>query len=304
MTATFGRGAKGDLVSVLQRGLLARGFYTGQVDADFGGATKRAVETFQEHGARPVTGQVGPDDWEEALGLPWPELFARCLQLTARFEGHGYGTVAGNFDGAGLTWGVIGFTLQHGGLASLVLEVDARAPEVLEECFGDASAELLGHLREDTAADRLAWADSISLPPRKVGVAEPWRSGFRRLGAAPLTQELQRREARRKYFEPALSTAGRLGLASDRGIALCFDVHVQNGGVKKKSANTYSEEVASLPDGAPERDRRSILARLVADSSRPQFRDDVLSRKSCIATGRGAVHGETFDLDAWALDDG
>lgn len=304
MTARFGRGAKGDLISVLQRGLLARGLYTGRVDADYGGATERAVEAYQAKAKRPVTGIVAQADWEDALGLPWPELFARCLQLTARFEGHGYGTVAGNFDGAGLTWGVIGFTLQHGELASLVLEIDARALELLVESFGDAAGELLAHLRDDSPAKRLAWADSISLPPRKVGVSQPWRSGFMKLGAAPLTQELQRREARRKYFDPALATASRLGLASDRGIALCFDVHVQNGGVKSASAKAYAAEVAALPAAATEARKRSILAHLVADSSRPKYRADVLSRKSCIATGEGIVHGERFDLDVWALGDG
>ena len=305
MTAAFRRGAKGDLVSVLQRGLQAQGFDPGGVDGDFGGRTETAVRAFQGGAGRPVTGAVEAADWESVVGQPWPELFTRCLQLTARFEGHSYGKVVGNFDGAGLTWGVIGFTLQHGGLGSLVLEADAGEPRLLGDCFGEAAAdELRSRLRDDSAAERLAWADSISVPPSKVQVAEPWRSGFLCLGEAPLPQELQRRKAREKYFDPAVVTAGRLGLTSDRGIALCFDVHVQNGGVKQASEQVYQQEVAALPAGGTERDRRSILARLVADSSRPQFRADVLSRKSCIAVGTGAVHGEPFDLDSWALADG
>jgi hypothetical protein len=39
-----------------------------------------------------------------------PAVFDRSLQLTAAFEGHGFTKLEGNFDGAGLTWGIIGFT--------------------------------------------------------------------------------------------------------------------------------------------------------------------------------------------------
>ena len=303
MTATFGRGAKGDLVTLLQRGLAARGHYTGRIDADFGGATQRAVKALQELAGRAATGAAAAADWTDATGLPWPELFERCLQLTARFEGHGYGTVVGNFDGAGLTWGIIGFTLKHGGLGTVVLEAEARAPGVLAEAFGDEAAdELVAHLRDDPPARRLDWADAVSLPPRKVRVAEPWRGGFARLGAEPLVQEIQRREARRRYFAPALETACRLGLEGERGVALCFDVQVQNGGVKAKTAKAYETGAVTLPAGSTERDRRQILARLVAASSRPEYRGDVFARKQTIASGEGTVHGERFDLDAWALD--
>jgi putative peptidoglycan binding protein len=304
MGATFGRGAKGDLIAVLQSGLAARGTYTGKVDGDYGGATDNAVRALQALGKRAISGRVGEVDWRDATGLAWPELFDRCLQLTSRFEGHGYGTVAGNFDGAGLTWGIIGFTLAGGELRALLLEIASRAPQLLASAFGAATPELLVHLRDDSAAQRAAWADSISQPPKKQGVAEPWRGGFMRLGAEPLVQEIQRREARRKYFEGALATAKRLGLASERGVALCFDVHVQNGGVKPATEAAYAAEVAKLGTAAGEEPKRRALARLVAASAKAAFRQDVLDRKDCIASGKGTVHKESFDVDAWALDAG
>ena len=72
---------------------------------------QRKELTFQ---VRDRKGCADPFTWERATGQQWPSLFERCLQVTARLEGHGYQMVAGDFDGAGLIWGVIGFTLKHG----------------------------------------------------------------------------------------------------------------------------------------------------------------------------------------------
>ena len=44
-----------------------------------------------------------------------------------------------------------------------------------------------------------------------------------------------------------------------------------------------------------------VLARLVADSARPKYRDDVFARKNAIATGNGIVHGQFFDLAHWGF---
>ena len=43
-------------------------------------------------------------------------------------EGHGFTMVAGDFDGAGLTWGIIGFTLKHGEIQRIVQERVVFAP--------------------------------------------------------------------------------------------------------------------------------------------------------------------------------
>ena len=108
-------------------------------------------------------------------------------------------------------------------------------------------------------------------------------------------------DAHRKYFDLAIETATRLNLTGERGVALCFDIHVQNGGVKKASATAYAAEVAKLPLATAEVEKRRILARLVAASSNPKYRADVLARKDGIASGLGKVHGESVDLAAWAL---
>lgn len=299
---SFGRGAFGDLIALLQSGLARLGHYTRKVDGDFGGGNEAAVRSLQIEMRRAPSGRADASTWQAATGLPWPELFQRSLQLTARFEGHGYTLIAGNFDGAGLTWGIVGFTLKHGEIQVIVNEISARAPELLVGAFGETLArEIADRFQKQKLSTLLSWADSISTGVRKQLVVEPWRSGFATLGGQPLVQELQRRRAREKYFDPALVTAARLGLESERGAALCFDIHIQNGGVKAVDAAEYRRTVNEARRPMSERARCELLARLVADSARKKYRDDVFARKNTIATGKGIVHGQLFDLENWGL---
>lgn len=297
----FARGCFGDLVGLLQGALQQQGFYTGAVDGDFGGGTERAVRGFQASAGLRQSGCVEPATWQRATGLDWPALFERCLQVTARLEGHGYQLIAGNFDGAGLTWGIIGFTLRHGGIQALVREVMLRDPELVRGAFGSVADELVERLAGNDWEQLAEWADSISVGANRGGVAQPWRDGFRRLGATPLMKQLQRERARRQYFEPSQATARELQLGGDLGAALAFDIHVQNGGVKAADRKTFASRLAKAGDRSALA-RRVLLAELVAASASARWRADVAVRKQAIATGLGEVHGVRLDLSAWGMD--
>lgn len=297
----LGRGSFGSLVTTLQKGLKPLGFYTGRIDGDFGGGTERAVRAFQREHEREETGRVDAEVWTELTGAEVPSLFARCLQLTARFEGHGFGMAYGNWDGAWLTWGIIGFTLKHGGVRDIVLEVEARSPETLRASFGPLTDEVLGVMRgTGTSANRRRrdWANSISLGSSRYRIAEQWRAAFLDFGAQPLVQAIQLGMAREQYFEPARATRVRHRLETELGMALCFDIHVQNGGIGKTARSRIE---AGRKDLEGERALRMLIANAVADSAKKAFREDVRSRKLCAATGSGAVHGAQFLLDSWGL---
>ena len=297
----IGRGCFGDLVNLLQTGLQQQGYYTGAVDGDFGGGTERSVQAFQASLRAEQTGCADPSTWHQATGLDWPPLFERCLQLSARIEGHGYQTVAGDFDGAGLTWGIIGFTLQHGEIQALVREAMLRDPDLVRSAFGASTDELMERFAGTDWNQLKDWTDSISVGPDRVGVAQPWRDGFRLLGAAPLMKQLQRDRARRQYFDPSQVTATALQLGGDLGAALAFDIHVQNGGVKPADRMTFDARMAQASDRSALA-RRVLLANLVAASANPRWRADVAARKQAIATGLGEVHGMRLDLSVWGMD--
>jgi hypothetical protein len=120
---------------------------------------------------------------------------------------------------------------------------------------------------------------------------------FAAFGATPEVQAEQLKRVQAEYMLPAIRTANKLGFTSELGLALCFDIHVQNG--------PKSDVLASLApqlQGLEEPDARALVANAVADSARAEFREDVRQRKLTVATGKGSVHGKQYVLQNWGLD--
>jgi hypothetical protein len=113
-------------------------------------------------------------------------------------------------------------------------------------------------------------------------------------------QDVQKQIAFKKYFQPAVATAKRLGLRSELGLALCFDIAVQNGGIKPVANKRIQQQIAQQPAQA-ELDLRKLVANAVADAARARFQEDVRARKLTIATGQGRVHGHQYVLAQWGL---
>jgi peptidoglycan hydrolase-like protein with peptidoglycan-binding domain len=294
-----GPGSRGDLAGTLQKALVTAGVPLPKVDEIYGNDTEKAVREFQRQTNIVQTGVVDDTTWTVLTRLPVPTLFERSLQLTAAFEGHNYTLAVGDFDGAGLTWGIIGFTLSNGEVQGLLVDLDAADRRFIDSAFGPAAAELRQMLRSPLA-QQMAWAQRNTVDGR--GLAEPWKAGFAALGNLTAVREEQRRRARQNYFQPALQTAARASLTSELGIALAFDIHVQNGGIKDVAAAAIARQLATIPN-ASERARREIIANAVADASKPEFREDVRLRKLSIARGAGTVHGRAYRLENWGLAD-
>jgi len=296
----FAKGLRGMIAKRIQLDLLRQGFCVGPADkfADgvYGNDTITALSQLQSVRSLPVTGAVEEATWQQLTTEPLPTLFERCLSITAEFEGHGFGLLQGNFDGAGLTWGVIGFTLSNGEIQKLLAEAEAIVPGTLDRVLGP----LAPVWREKTAlplARQVAWADSISSGPDKSRVPPEWKSAFARLGDEPIVKRLQMQRAYDAYFVPAAATARKLRLSSELGVALCFDCHVQNG----KSRVQAVTELAPLAGRIAEAEMRTRLANRVADLSSPRWREDVRGRKTTLALGEADFRGRHFRLAHWGL---
>jgi Putative peptidoglycan binding domain len=156
----------------------AQGFDPKGIDGDYGGDTRKAVRSFQRANGLQPTGEVDVATWRKLMARPIPTVRDRSLQLTAAFENHDFTLAQGNFDDAGITWGIIGFTLKHGELSKIVLEIQNRKPSLVKQAFGAKADELLKILR-GSRAKQLAFADRISLGPSKArvnGSGGSWRS--------------------------------------------------------------------------------------------------------------------------------
>jgi hypothetical protein len=293
----IGPGAHGAIARTVQNALVTAGWMTAaDVDGWYGRGTAAAVTAHQRARSLAMTGIVDQETWSSLLlGSPTPSLLQRCLDLTGSFEGHDYTLAVGNFDGAWLTWGIVGFTLKHGALAKILLEAERACPEALQLAFGDHTPEIMSVMRAKSKQQE-QWADSVTV--RGGLLAEPWRTAFRTLGKSIEVQNIQQRIAESDYFQPSLQTARSHGLSSELGIALCFDIHVQNGGINKR-AESLLGEVRPGDEFA----LRTAIAEAVAKCARPEYREDVRARKLAIATGKGRVHGADVVLESWGLQD-
>jgi peptidoglycan hydrolase-like protein with peptidoglycan-binding domain len=216
----FARGATGEIVKKIQRALQ---FKPADVDGIYGKDTEKALVRFQTANSLEATGTMDVATWAKLMVTPVPPVRERSLQLTGAFEGHGFTLAQGNFDGAGITWGIIGFTLIGGELGKFFKEINQKNPELIAQAFQGSAKQLLDVFRAPKA-EQLAFANSVSLGASKVKLAEPWRSAFQRFGEMPEVQAQQLELADRDYFQPALQTASQMGLKTELGISLCFDV--------------------------------------------------------------------------------
>jgi hypothetical protein len=83
-----------------------------------------------------------------------------------------------------------------------------------------------------------------------------------------------------------------------------FDILTQNGSISDIVRTQIMADFNGLPANGEdlERDKMRIVANRRAMAGKPEFIDDVRTRKLTIANGRGTVHGLTYDLeDMYAL---
>jgi peptidoglycan hydrolase-like protein with peptidoglycan-binding domain len=291
---------RGELVRKIQLVLKEKGSDPGRIDGIFGGDTEEALKDWQGRIGRPRSGALSFDEWTKLTEQPAPTIRDRCLQLTADFEQHGFGKVVGNFDGAWLTWGIIGFTLKHGEIQRIVNEVRVRHPQLLRLAFGRLESELMAAMNGGSV-EQEAFANRISLGRNRYKVLPEWATAFETFGGFDEVQAIQM-ERVDKYWDIAVRDTKRFDLKTELGFALCFDIAVQNGGIDHGTEeNSIRRRLAQHPV-EDETGKRLVIADVVAENSKPKYVEDVRRRKRTIATGSGEVHGADYTLTDWAIE--
>ena len=294
----------GTVITDLQHSLNASG--SGQLGADglFGKQTELALRAYQTNRGLTRTGTVTDETWKSLIGTDEPSIFQRCLQVTASFEGTQFTEVVGNFDGAGITWGIIGFTLINGEIGQLLAAAQQRYPDLVVKAFGDDAADIVRICGPSTsAAAKTAWADTVSRGSNKYAVAEPWKTYFHDFGSFREVQKLQLDRAHDAYWTGAVKDANALAMVEELDLMLFYDIRVQNGGMGSKGRMAKARAAIAQQSPKTAKDHRAIVAQVVADTI-GKYKQDVLSRKMAIATGAGTVHGGQYQLADWGLLDG
>src|SRR5947199_28393 len=130
------RGMTGDAVSKIEIRLKELQLYSGSIDGSFGGGTEAGIKNFQNREHLPPTGVVDPVTWGRLFPCvppPQPALASasvgeRCLALTGTFETGAqppdcFCGVTGDFDGMGISFGVLQWNLGQNSLQPLLIEM-------------------------------------------------------------------------------------------------------------------------------------------------------------------------------------
>ena len=132
----------------------------------------------------------------------------------------------------GLTYGFVPIRQESGMLGELLTAMRDRDPDGFTQTFGPDGAELI---RVTTASGPPSSQSPGGRSERVQPVAgadlwrEPWLTRFRAAALNENFKAAQREVAARRYLDPMLVFAGRLGLDSERALTIAVDRAVQMG---------------------------------------------------------------------------
>lgn len=227
----------------------------------------------------------------------------KALRISSTIEtGHpfGFDGLTGNFDGMGLSLGLLQWNIGTGSLQPLLREYATQYPQQVNAVFGPEATRFRQMLYQ-SAEEQLAFA--VSINNARNSIVEPWAAHFHALAADPLFQCIEIKHARQS-MDVAVEIAEQLGLQTERGLALVFDNVTQDGPgwlkVKNRAAliqQRRAEMEKQLGRTLIEREFLEVIANVIADTVKPKYKTKVLQRRMTIVQGHGTVHGEYYDLE-------
>lgn len=305
-------GSTGDDVGRLESRLGELGLYSGS-DNTYSAAVESAVKAFQKSKGLAPDGVVGDQTWAAlfpgadavppVIPLADAPLVHRCLALTGTFETSMaapdcYAGLSGDFDGQGLSFGVVQWNIGQGTLQPLLQEMIAGHEDVMSGLFGNRLDAFRTMLASPLAA-QLVWVRGIQDPVRHT-ISEPWNELFRSLGRTPEFQAIEVAHAD-AIHQAALQLCARFGVTTERAVALMFDIRVQNYSISAATEAKIRADFSAIPTGTAPLDaevaKLQSIANRRAEAASPRYVEDVRVRKLAIANGSGTVHGVQYDLE-------
>ena len=260
------------------------------------------------------------------LGFSWPsnmfefekEALEIALNITGSFEGpYGWRNLTNDFDGQGLSMGLMNQTLGTGSLQPLLLKMRNQHQTTFEKLFqADHLQSLLVMLSQfeksmgahsfsqplsplDTDSDASAAGDVATLSSvewaRKTiydspGTFNPiWKQELLNLAGSPEYVALQIDAAWALHLQ-ALRLHQLMAVYELRTYLLMFDIVVQNGNLKPQDEADYRTYVSQNPKASAQQRLQKIVD-LRLRWVKPKYQNDVRLRKMSLINGMGVVHG-------------
>ncbi len=272
-------------------------------------------------------------------GVTWPPSMSRedelalelALNISGSYEGaDGWANLTGNFDGQGVSLGLLNQNLGQGSLQPLLIKLWQSHPEVARSILapdhlqsmtemlqlwqgtpvpGGPSAGPSSRIDEPPpGAQSMGGRESTSVAwaVRSLYAGEHfdpvWKAELTALASHPDFVSIQIAAALDLHSQ-ALNDERRIGVRELRAYLMMFDVAVQNGGFYPDDVSDYAAYVRGAPH-ATSSQKLEVLLSLRLRHVRSRFVADVRSRKRAIIRGKGVVHGEVRDLPAQYCYDG
>lgn len=231
-------------------------------------------------------------------------IYDLCVKITGDFESRGYGTISGNFDGQGISAGLLQLNLGQGTLQSFVL----NKTNVLSY---DYFPEPITPLYTLSPKDAVTWAKD-NMHDLYGNLKPEWKQAWSRFMTEPVVINLQK-QAIDKYFHQAKRLCGKYNFpyTHRRAMAFFFDIAVQNWSCDIEWPEDNPDQAYNIitsydPDNTimwigerlePYQRQLIILAHLRAMKCKPEWRKNVFVRKATIAIGTGYVNKTKYDLN-------
>ncbi len=258
---------------------------------------------------------------DEAAGLSGSGLTPaerKAVEITSLFEtgkrGGFYG-LSGNFDGQGLSFGLVNWTIGTGSLQPLLRDFAKEHPARWVWAFGaDAPGFLRLIARKDKQAQKeqhrfaIETMNSVSVDARGKRiwtVRQPWVGYFKRLSEDAAFQGIQVRYVR-DLLASAADYCRRFGFKSEQAFCFMFDAVSSHGkwwlrkkfdGVEKRRV-LVEQALAALAarhgGRSPEGEALLAIADVLAATSAQRWADKVRRRKRWFVTGQ---HPRGRELD-------
>jgi len=250
----------------------------------------------------------------------------KAVKITSTFEtgrAGGFGGLSANFDGQGLSFGLMNFTVRAGSLIPLLQEFINRHPANYSNTFGrdaDRFKEIVFATKPDPQNPKRRIRDvarqmdfvnnQMNSIPRKAKnnkIVEPWKTYFGRLELDPEFQKIQVK-AVRNALNRARYWCDYFGFKTERGFVFMFDLVSSHGGAwlnapKFKGARRallrkmLADKKALLGRATlTELETMEVIANMIADASSEEWREKVRVRKLWFVLGTAKVHGTVYDI--------
>jgi hypothetical protein len=230
-------------------------------------------------------------------------LVYRCLTLTGAFEtGKSipdcFSGLSGDFDGQGISFGVLQWNFGQKSLQPLLCEMRDQHPDIMKSVFQNQYDVLLQAL-DSSQSEIMQFARKMQ-DPIKHCVCKPWREMFVALGSTPEFQDIETKSAH-VMFERAIRLCRQYKLESERAAALMFDIKVQNGSIARGTKSLILADFETIAKSLLQDELEVIKMRIVAnrraDAAKREWAEKVRARKLCCANGSGIVNGKEYNLE-------